>query len=134
MAGVGGRRAQRLVRTTCRSGQRIVIDVLADLNVVAYAGTEVQPDPCLTSLPAYIYARDYTSAESLIFTGGVVQPYYFSRRRGRPRTGRARQRHARSRNSRSSFTKETNASIEPITVKPKAFGGGHRLTWRMLGE
>ena len=70
-------------------GQRIVNDVSADLNLVAYAGTAVQPDPCLTSLPAYIYARDFTTGESLIFTGGVVQPYYFSNgRRGRPRAGR----------------------------------------------
>ena len=38
-----------------------------------------QPDPCLTSLPAYIYARDFTTGESLIYTGGVaVKPYFYS--------------------------------------------------------
>ena len=116
-------------------GQRIINDVLADLNLVGYAGTAVQPDPCLTSLPAYLYARDYTTAESLIYTGGVVQPYYFD-------TEGAVGMELVALDSPTTsfpelaivFTKETNASIKPIKVKPKSFGGGHRLTWRMLGE
>jgi hypothetical protein len=116
-------------------GQRIVNDVLADLNLVAYSGTAVQPDPCLTSLPAYIYARDYTTAESLIFTGGVVQPYFYSAE-GAVGIELVAMDTATTTfpELKIVFTKETNASIAPITVKPKAFGGGHRLTWRMLGE
>ena len=116
-------------------GERIVNDVLADLNLVGYNGTSVQPDPCLTSLPAYVYARDFTTGESLIFTGGVVQPYYFSAEGAvglelvaldSPTTSFPELAIV--------FTKETNASIAPIKVKPKAFGGGHRLTWRILGD
>ena len=45
-------------------GQRIVTNPEADLNVVAFVGTEAPNDPCLTALPAFIYAREYTSAES----------------------------------------------------------------------
>ncbi len=107
----------------------------ADLNLVAYSGTAVQPDPCLTSLPAYIYARDFTTAESLIYTGGVAQPYFFS-------TEGAVGLELVALDSATSsfpklaivFTKETNASIQPVEVKPKSFGGGHRLSWRLLGE
>ncbi len=117
------------------AGQRIVQDVQADLNLVAYSGTAVQPDPCLTSLPAYIYARDFTTAESLIYTGGVAQPYFFS-------TEGAVGLELVALDSATSsfpklaivFTKETNASIQPVEVKPKSFGGGHRLSWRLLGE
>ena len=38
----------------------------------AFVATATQPDPCLTSLPAYIYAREYTTAESDIQVGGVT--------------------------------------------------------------
>lgn len=116
-------------------GQRIVNDPQADLNLVAYAAVSVQPDPCLTSLPAYIYARDFTTAESLIYTGGVPQAYYYSD------TGAVGLELVALDSSTSSFpklaivfTRETNATIQPVEVKPKAFGGGHRLSWRILGE
>ena len=32
------------------------------------------------------------------------------------------------------YTKETNASIAPVDIRPKAFGGGHRLSWRLLAD
>ncbi|MCC7216789.1 MAG: hypothetical protein IT517_08470, partial [Burkholderiales bacterium] len=32
------------------------------------------------------------------------------------------------------YTKETNAAIEPVSIRPKAFGGGHRLSWRLLAD
>ncbi len=117
------------------AGQRIVNDVVADFNLVAYGGTAVQPDPCLTSLPAYIYARDYETGESLVYTGGIQQPYYYSLEgavglelvaldvpgSSFPKLGIV-------------FTRETNATIQPIEVKPKSFSGGHRLSWRLLGD
>lgn len=116
-------------------GQRIVNDPRADLNLVAYAAVSVQPDPCLTSLPAYIYARDFTTAESLVYTGGAAQPYYFSQ------AGAVGLELVALDSATSSFpklaivlTNETNAAIQPVEVKPKAFGGGHRLSWRILGE
>jgi hypothetical protein len=43
---------------------------MAAVNIVAYVGTTVQDDPCVIALPAYLYARDYTTAESLIQSGG----------------------------------------------------------------
>ena len=67
-------------------------------------GTAVQPDPCLTSLPAYIYARDFTTAESLIFTGGSRPAVLTSPRKARSASSWSRwtPRRAGSRNSRSS--------------------------------
>src|SRR5512144_3262983 len=55
-------------------GQRIVLDPLAELNVAVFIATYVQipADPCLTSLPAFVYAREYTTAESDIQVGGVT--------------------------------------------------------------
>jgi len=49
--------------------QRIVVDPESDVNIAAYVGTRVQDDPCIINLPAFLYARDYTSARSLIDDG-----------------------------------------------------------------
>jgi len=46
--------------------QRIVVDVQANVNIAQYIGTKVQDDPCLISLPAVLYARDYTTARTLL--------------------------------------------------------------------
>ncbi len=117
------------------SGQRIIVDPVAEFNVFSYAGTELQPDPCLTSLPAYIYARDFVSGESLVFTGGTQAAYFFSAE------GAVGLELVALEDPTKSFptiaivyTKETNASIDPVTIRPKAFGGGHRLSWRLLGD
>jgi len=116
-------------------GQRIVNDVQADLNLVAYAGTTTQDDPCLTSLPAYIYARDFTTGESLVYSGGTVQPYYYSLE------GAVGLELVALDSATGSFpelaivfTSETNAQIRPVEIRPKSFGGGHRLSWRIVGE
>jgi type IV pilus assembly protein PilY1 len=117
------------------SGQRVVVDVVAEFNVFAFTGTVLQPDPCLTSLPAYIYARDYVSGESLVFTGGTQQPYFFSTEGAVGLELVALEDPTKSYPTIAIvFTKETNASIEPVTIRPKAFGGGHRLSWRLLGD
>lgn len=116
-------------------GQRIVVDVVAEFNVFSYTGTELQPDPCLTSLPAYIYARDFVQGESVVWSGGAQVEYYFSNE------GAVGLELVALEDPTKSFptiaivyTKETNAAIEPVTIRPKAFGGGHRLSWRLLAD
>ena len=52
------------------AGERIVVDVEADVNLVAYIGTQPPNDPCVIALPASIYAREFASAKSLISDGG----------------------------------------------------------------
>jgi type IV pilus assembly protein PilY1 len=51
-------------------GERIVVDVEADVNVVAYIGTQPPSDPCVIFLPATLYAREYTTGRSLLTSGG----------------------------------------------------------------
>ena len=66
---------------TLEGAQRIVQDPDANANIASYIGTKIQDDPCLLSLPAYLYARDYTSARSLILdSSGSLVPYIYSRR------------------------------------------------------
>ncbi len=116
-------------------GQRIVTNPEADLNVVAFIGTQVPNDPCLTALPAYIYAREFTSAESDIQSGGVTVASAFSAQ------GAVDLAVVSLVNPGTSFpslaiaiTQETNAAITPFTLQPKSFGGGHRMSWRLLGD
>ena len=115
-------------------GQRIVINPIADLNLVGYVGTAVQPDPCLTSLPAFIYARDYTTGESVIASaGGAIQPSISAPE------GAVGLQIVGLQDPSSSFptlslvySKETNANIVPLKIKPRVLGGGHRMSWRLL--
>src|SRR4029434_9374657 len=59
-------------------GQRIVVDPQSSANIASYVGTKIQDDPCVISLPAFLYARDYTTARSLVEdSGGTVQPYLY---------------------------------------------------------
>jgi type IV pilus assembly protein PilY1 len=56
--------------------QRIITEPQASVNIASYIGTAIQNDPCIISLPAYLYARDYTSAKSVIDDGsGGALPY-----------------------------------------------------------
>ena len=57
--------------STPPTAERIVVDVQADVNVAAYVGTQAPNDPCIISLPASLYARDFTSGKSLLESGGV---------------------------------------------------------------
>ena len=117
------------------SGQRVVTDVVADLNVVAYVGTDIQPDPCLTSLPAYIYAREYVSAKSLIDIGGVPAPYAYASEGavGIELVGLD--------SPTSSFpvmslvySKETTGGLAKVNIVNPNVSGGHRLSWRLIGQ
>ena len=116
-------------------GQRVVVDPEADLNVVTFIATATQPDPCLTSLPAYIYAREYTTAESDIQVGGVTVNAAYSVQ------GAVGLELVALLNAASQFptlaiaiTQETNAGITPYSLQPKSFGGSPRMSWRMLGN
>jgi len=60
--------------------QRIVVDPESDVNIASYVGTRVQDDPCIINLPAFFYARDYTSGRSLIDDGtgtGTGLPWHY---------------------------------------------------------
>ena len=130
-AGAGGRRdrvarrrAERLVRRPCRSGRRRAHrhrrrGRLERLHLHRHRSRS--PIPASSSLPANIYARDYATAESLIYTGGV------ERRASTPTKAAVGLSSWRWRIRDESFpvialvfTKETNASIEPVTIRNRA--------------
>jgi len=54
---------------TAPTAERIVVDPEADVNIVVYIGTQAQNDPCVISLPASLYARDFTTGRSLLDDG-----------------------------------------------------------------
>ena len=118
-------------------GQRIVLDPSAELNVATFIATYVQnpPDQCLTSLPAYLYAREYTSAESDVLSGGVIVASGYSA------LGAVGLGIVALMDPSSSFPKlggviSPENGSNPVSFKfaPKSFGGQHRMSWRMLGN
>ncbi|MFO1412486.1 MAG: PilC/PilY family type IV pilus protein [Burkholderiales bacterium] len=113
--------------------ERIVVDPQANVNVAAYVGTMVQSDPCLISLPAKLYARDYTTGESLAMSGGTVQAYIdfpdglidiatvgMIQSDGSQIVGIL-------------GSREGKPGTEPVTLANKFIGQGSRMSWRLLG-
>ncbi|MCC6193806.1 MAG: hypothetical protein IT518_04990 [Burkholderiales bacterium] len=115
--------------------QRIVVDPQADVNIAAYVGTKVQDDPCLISLPATLYARDYTTGESLaladdgvtvisgidflfglvdIATVGMIQADGSTQVLG-------------------ILGSQEVPGTKPAKIENKFTGVGDRLSWRLLG-
>ena len=119
-------------------GQRIVTNVEADLNVVTFIGTEVPNDPCLTSLPAFIYGREYTTAESDVVDNvtGLTLASYFSAQ-GAVSNDLIAVVNPLSPNFPTlmvGFSQETNGGIGSVKISPKSFGNGIRQSWRLLGD
>ena len=55
--------------------QKITTDVFADVQTVVFAFSKGTNDPCLGSLTSTLYARDYTTGNSVLeATGGTVVP------------------------------------------------------------
>ena len=112
--------------------ERVVVDVQADLNIAAYIGTQAQNDPCVISLPATLYARDYTSARSLLEQGGAIVPSIVMAAgavggllvgRVDPVSG--------AQSLGWLLSKEVPGS-EPVDIANPVKGPGNRLTWRLL--
>jgi type IV pilus assembly protein PilY1 len=116
--------------------QRIVVDPQATVNIASYVGTKTQDDPCSIALPAFLYARDYTTASSLILDGsGVVQPYaYFAQGlNGDQLVGRTQADGSLSLAAlASSPPKAGDPPITPINLKNPITGPGIRWSWRLL--
>jgi type IV pilus assembly protein PilY1 len=56
--------------------QRIIDDPTATVNITSWIGTAIQNDPCIISLPAYFYAKEYSLSKSVIDDGsGGTLPY-----------------------------------------------------------
>ncbi len=118
---------------TGANAERIVFDVEADANAVTYVGTQVQSDPCIIALPANIYAREFTTAESLI--NDPINGWFYHDDKGGvgmqvvgltdPVTGEV--------TLGGLLTHETRASTKPVKFKNPGFGSRNRFSWRLLG-
>ncbi len=119
--------------STLPGAERIVVDVQADINIALYIGTQIQDDPCIISLPATIYARDYTSAKSLLLSGSGGAPVA-SINFGGGAVGSMIVGLVKSDGSQTLgalISKETIQS-EPINIANPITGPGNRLSWRLL--
>ncbi len=114
--------------------QRIVVDPESDVNIASYVGTKVQDDPCIINLPAFFYARDYTSGRSLIDDGsGRPGCQYYEARAAFPAS---RTRRAARGSSAFSACRLANAGahppIDPVKLINPVTGPGIRWSWRLL--
>ena len=112
--------------------QRIVTDPQSQVNIAAYIGTKIQDDPCVISLPAYLYARDYTSGASLLENGGgTIVPYLDF-----PGGGVGLQLVGRTQPDGSlSLGAMVSGEIPgttPVNIKNPVTGPGIRWSWRLL--
>jgi type IV pilus assembly protein PilY1 len=117
-------------------GERIVVNPEADLNVLVFAGTQAPTDPCVTSLPANIYAREFSTGASLIADAGGNRLTSFFSNDGAVGTTIVSVQDSSAGALpvlKVVFTRETNASIVPVSIIPPNLGSGHRFSIRMLG-
>ena len=114
--------------------QRIVVDPTSNVNVAAYIGTKIPDDPCLISLPAFLYARDYTTARSLLETGGgAIVPYFdFSSGGAIGYAFIARTQSDGSLSLGILVYSEDAKKTSPVDIKNPITGPGIRWSWRLL--
>jgi Tfp pilus tip-associated adhesin PilY1 len=114
--------------------ERIVVDVIANVNAAAYIGTQVTQDLCVVDLPAILYVHDYTTGESLLqsgangpiiasqllSTGGVgIQLTGFVQADGSQTLGGI-------------ITSESGGNSTVFNIKNAVTGPGARMSWRLL--
>jgi len=115
--------------------ERIVVDVQADVNIAAYVGTLVQDDPCLISLPARFYARDYTTARSLLEDDGgstiasVLLEYGAV---GIQLVGRIQPDGTQTLGAILGKEDPKTGGIRAVNIRNPVTGPGSRLSWRIL--
>jgi len=119
---------------TASDSERIVVDVIANVNAAAYIGTQVTKDPCVLALPASFYVHDYITGESLLqsgydgpviasqllSTGGVgIQLTGFVQVDGSQTMGGI-------------ITAESGGNSTVFNIRNVVTGPGARMSWRLL--
>jgi hypothetical protein len=116
--------------------QRIVVDPQSSVNIASYIGTKIQDDPCIISLPAFLYARDYTTAKSLLESaGGAIVPYveFAQGLNDAQLVGRVQADGSLSLAALgSSPPKPGSPAITPVNIRNPVTGPGLRWSWRLL--
>ena len=111
--------------------ERIVVDVEADVNAVAYIGTQIPSDPCTIALPANIYVREYATATSLI--SDPTNGWFYNDPSGGvglqiigmqdPTTGAI---------TLGGLLSHEIPGTKPVTINPPTTFGRNRFSWRLL--
>jgi type IV pilus assembly protein PilY1 len=117
-----------------RGAERIVIDPSASVNVATYIGTMVQNDPCVISLPAFLYARNFTTGETLLEdSGGTLMAYLPFGSGGVGFAGPIGAIQADGSMALGGLmTPETGGGTSPVKFKNPITGPGIRWSWRLL--
>ena len=113
------------------TAERIVVDVQADVNIAAYVGTQAQNDPCVISLPATLYARDFTTAKSLLLSSGTTVPG-IAISQGAIGTTIVGRRDSSGNQSLGILVSTEIPGTKPFDVQNPVTGPGQRLSWRLL--
>jgi len=113
------------------TAERIVVDVQADVNIAAYVGTQAPNDPCVISLPATLYARDFTTAKSLLLSAGSVTPG-ISISEGAIGTTIVGRKDSAGNQSLGILVSSEVPGTKPFDVLNPVTGPGQRLSWRLL--
>jgi type IV pilus assembly protein PilY1 len=119
--------------------ERIVTPVKAALDIVAYAGTQPQDNPCLTGEPATLYVRTFGTGESLLEVGGNpvagigevqgavgLDVTIFTDSSG-PQS-------ASGIDIRVAVTAGSTGDVVFQHINPPAELAAHRMSWRLLGQ
>jgi type IV pilus assembly protein PilY1 len=117
---------------TSPTAERIVVDVQADVNIALYIGTQAQDDPCVISLPANLYARDFTSGRSLLLDSGgttIVASLPFA---GGAVGGTLVGRVGALGQSLGALISGEVPGTKPVNIQNPVTGPGSRLSWRLL--
>jgi type IV pilus assembly protein PilY1 len=117
--------------------QRIIVPPAGAGGVIGYVGTEPQDDPCLTGLPATIYARAYSTGQSLLLDtdDATILPYIHSDVGGvgvaivafESASGAA------GLDVRVAIT-GFDGSVTFHKTKPTSSSSKYRMSWRLLGQ
>jgi Tfp pilus tip-associated adhesin PilY1 len=119
---------------TAADSERIVVDVIANLNAATYIGTQVTQDPCIVDLPAYLYVHDYTTGESLLENGAggpIIASIHLP-------TGAVGAQLAgfiqpdTSQTLGGIITSESGGNSVVFNIKNAVTGPGARMSWRLL--
>jgi len=122
-----------ITNPTGRGAERIVVDPQANANVAAYIGTMIQSDPCVISLPAFLYARDYTTGSSLIEDStGTVQKYLAYGTGAVGFTGPLGRVQADGSISLGGIVSAETGGSSSVNFKNPITGPGLRWSWRLL--
>ncbi len=126
---------------TSPAGQRIIVAPQAAMSVVAYVATYPSTDPCATGLPASLYAKEFSRGNSLLTdsSGNTVESIDFPEGfPGAPTLITYKPDDPTATDlppcAGTICIKPPGGNGEYITLKKPDAVGGHRMSWRLIGD